>query len=444
MRPSDSSFSPPRSERLGLLRLAAFTSPVILFQTIELAWRVYLPSTLAGTAGLSLTTVGAIMLGARLLDATADPVVGWLSDRSRLRIGRRKPWMIAGVPMVALGALLLFCLPISGLATVVGASALLHLGYSLIITPHGGWALELSDDRRERTLIMGAKVWVAVAGSIGLVALLALLERFAAFDKRSLVTVIGLAIAVMAFVTVAIVCMGFRERMLATRAPSPGPFALIRAMAGNTEMRRVLVLYVLSGVADASVTSMFLFTAEDGLGLTGWGSTMLLIQPVVTLVALPLWAKYSHRAGRRRTLLRAYGWQALIAPAIIVVPAGEPLAFAGLLVLRSLSWGVDYMLLRAMVADIAVVPGSDGTANSASYYGVTSVTLKIAMGVGAGLTLWFVGMAGFRPGHGITPPDIALALRTAFALPPALAGSMAVLILLRPQSFGEPSASFAS
>lgn len=415
---------------MGLLRLAAFTSPVLLFTAIELGWRVYLPPLLGQTAGLSLAAIGAIMLGARILDAAADPTIGWLSDRYGSKMGRRRPWMIAGVPMVAIGALSLFILPVAGLVPVIVASILLHLGYSMIITPHGGWALELSNDRHERTLIMGAKVWVAAAGSIGLMLLLALLERNAGLDQRALAAIVGATILALAFTTVPIVTLGFRETAPAARLSAAGPFAQFLEMTRNPATRQVLALYLLSGIADAAAASIFLFAAEDAFGLKGWGASLLLVQPVVALIALPFWARISHRLGRTRTLLLSYGWQAAVAPLIFAVPAGQPLGLAAFLLLRSLSWGVDYMLLRAIVADIAALPGAGGGASSASHYGVTSITLKLAMSVGAAMSLWIAAFAGFRPGHGAVAPEAAIALRATFGLLPGLTSLAATAVLL--------------
>ncbi len=164
----------PGTVRISRVRLAIFTMPVLLFQAIEMAWRAYLPRFLTLDVGMTLGVVGALMLGARLLDAVADPLLGWVSDTVRTPLGLRRPWMLAGALLVPLGALLLFLAPPgTGLVRIVGASLLLHLGYSLIITPHGGWGLELSDDSHQRTRIMGAKVWFGLLGSLGLIALMA-------------------------------------------------------------------------------------------------------------------------------------------------------------------------------------------------------------------------------------------------------------------------------
>ena len=69
---------------------------------------IWIPAHYSGGLGLSLAAVGTILMLARFTDVLTDPIVGELSDRWRTRIGRRKPWIIAGVPIMMLGVWRLF------------------------------------------------------------------------------------------------------------------------------------------------------------------------------------------------------------------------------------------------------------------------------------------------------------------------------------------------
>ncbi len=73
--------------------LLAYGAPALPAAMLGLPLLVYLPSFYAETIGLGLTSVGAILLLARLWDVVTDPLVGVLSDRTRSRIGRRRPWL---------------------------------------------------------------------------------------------------------------------------------------------------------------------------------------------------------------------------------------------------------------------------------------------------------------------------------------------------------------
>jgi len=52
--------------------------------------------------GLSAVVIGFILTWDNILNMFLQPWVGELSDRTRTRLGRRKPWLIAGAPIAAL------------------------------------------------------------------------------------------------------------------------------------------------------------------------------------------------------------------------------------------------------------------------------------------------------------------------------------------------------
>lgn len=412
---------------ISRLALAAFTLPVLLFQAIEMTWRAYLPRFLHQDVGLAMGVIGALMLGARLLDALADPVIGGLSDGMRTRFGQRKPWMMLGALLVPMGVLPLFLAPPgTSLTMIVGASLLLHLGYSLIITPHGGWGLEFSSDPHQRTRVMGAKVWFGLAGSFGLLGVMAFLEQGLQVTLRTEMKWLGWIVAFVAPVTVLIPVLLFQESRSAPPAAAKNPFRYCARMLEQPQMRRVLILYGITGVGEASSASSFLFLTEEVLTLQRWGATLLLIQPISALVALPIWSQLRRTIGRERVLIIAYGWQAICAGALFLAPSGVAIAFALLLGIKGLGWGVDFMLLRAMVADSA---GRDeGQAVVAgSYYGFSSIALKIAMGIGSGGASWALGWVMNLDDSGLR----FIGIRSIYTLPMFLGGLAGIFILLR-------------
>lgn len=436
MNLGDLSSAPRESRRLGLAGLAVFSLPVLLFQAVELTWRAYLPLFLTRSVGVTLAAVAALMLGVRLLDAVADVAIGWISDNVPTRFGRRAPWMAVGALLVPVGALLLFLAPPgAALVQVVGAGVLLHIGYSFIVTPHGGWGLELSDDEVERTRIMGAKVWFGLLGAIVMLAMIGLLERRFGFDIRALATVFGVAIAIAAPLTILAVLAMFRERSTMRREQASKPdrprLRLLAGMMRDPALGRILFLYLLCGIADASTASTFLFLAGPVLGLTGQAATLLLIQPILALFTLPLWARLADRLGRGNVLTIGFAWQVLTMPLVLVVPTGSAVLLGLFLALRGLTCGIDYMLLRAMVADVAEKGAASGARMSGTYYALSSVTLKLALGMGAALGLFLIGLSGFRAG-GAVAADASLAIRIAYVLPSAGAGLCALLLLNQP------------
>lgn len=418
--------------RLGWVKLAIFSSPVLVFQAIELPWRMFLPPFFAQTLGLGLAATGALMMWIRLFDMVADPVIGWASDRFSTPFGLRRPWMVASLPLIVAGTWhVFFASPGTGMATIALWCAVMHLGYTLMVVPHGGWGLELSDDYHERTRIMGAKMWFAAAGMPLIILLPAMLERMALADRAGQIAAMGWILIMLAPISVLLVLHAIPEPSgnHAERSTT-NPLRQFAAILADPALVRILLLYALVGVADASGAGTFVFFVEQAMGLDRVAGLLILIQAVGALAALPIWLLVSRRLGKQRTLMLVFAWNGLLAPVALLLPAGNIWMLGAFLCLRSLSWGADYMLLRALVADIAGHNRQrEGASRSGSYYALFNVTLKLAAGLGIGAALWMIAWVGFEA----SGPNDAIALevvRLVFALPSCLAGLIGVAITL--------------
>lgn len=420
--------------RLNWVRLAIFSSPVLVFQALELPWRIFLPPFFSGTLGLDLAVVGALMMWIRLFDMVADPLVGWASDRFPSRLGLRRPWMIASVPLIIAGTWhTFFAAPGIGVGTLALWCAAMHLGYTLLVVPHGGWGLEISDDYHERTRIMGAKVWFAAAGMPFVILLPAFLERFANVDRAGQVAAMGWILLLLAPVSVLLVLRYIPEPPVDREAArrTANPLRQFAAILRNRALVTILILYALVGLADASSAGTFVFFVEQALGLNRMAGSLMLIQALVALISIPTWAAISRRLGKERALTGIFAWNAILSPVALLLPSGDVWPLALFLIVRNFSWGADYMLLRALVADVS---GRDaetsGDRKSGSYYALFNVTLKLASGLGVGAALSALAWSGFAPGAPVDETG-ATAIRLVYALPSCIAGMIGVLVTLR-------------
>ncbi len=411
-------------DRLSLFRLAIFSSPMIVVTVIEIAWRVYLPSFFAGSIGLSLATAGLLLLAARLFDSAIDPVIAWASDRFSTRFGHRRPWLVASLLPILLGTAGTFFLwPWTSLATIAASAMLLHLGFMMLATPHGGWALELARRPADGLRVMATKNWFAVVGMIAVLLLLAGLERGFDVGRQGQVAAIGLALLLVAPVIILLVVRCVPEPVLPrTRAAElANPLRLFADIVREPALRPILMLYLLAGLAESAGSAVFLFFVEGTLRLDGWGSTLLLVQYGLALVTLPLWSKVGGRIGPRQLLMIVYGWQIAVVPIALLLPAGMLWPVIGFVLLRSLFAGVEFTVLRAMVADVAGRAAATGLRHGASCYSVSNITLKIAMGVGAWLALVLVDLSA----EGEQGP----AVRLVYALVPPMVSAIGLLIV---------------
>ena len=161
--------------------MASFGAPGLPLALVGLPMAVYLPAVYAGQGGygLSLATVGFVLMLTRFSDVFTDPIIGFLSDRTRTRWGRRKPFFLIGTPVFAAGIWLLFITPMefsevtwlgitlnTGYPFLFAALAVVYLGSTIKDLPYRAWGAELSRDYNERTKITSWREAFGVAGAL--------------------------------------------------------------------------------------------------------------------------------------------------------------------------------------------------------------------------------------------------------------------------------------
>ena len=162
-----------KDQRVSSWRLAGFASLFVPITAAQMPLAVHLPAIYAQQFGLSLAVIGAIFLGERLWGAVADPLIGALSDRTRGRFGRRRPWIVAGSALFGLSGALLFFPAASWVSPLYLTASLFlfYLGWSMVQIPYLAWSGETYGGYHERTRIA---TFQTVAGSASLLVVLIL------------------------------------------------------------------------------------------------------------------------------------------------------------------------------------------------------------------------------------------------------------------------------
>ena len=422
---------PPAHTGPGPIRLLRFASLVMPIAAVEAPLTTYVPPLYAAIFGFNLTTIGAIFLIARAWDALIDPAIGLLSDRTRTRWGRRRPWIVAGAGVFVIGALGAF-LPPRGAGPVMLSAALftLYLGYSMIVTPLSAWTGELSSQYHERTRVTTyAMVMTALALLLALVLPSALAVRLAGQPTTQLAAMGAMVFALLA-ITLPLGIGAVAEPPLPADALPPLRVGQTLAVV----LREKLLLRVLASnwavrLGQGIRTALFVFFVASYMGRPTLAPALFLYQYLFGIMACPIWLAIGRRVGKARAAVAGELIQMAINLGLLLVgPTAWPLLIA-LTTAQGLAQGSGNLMLRSIVADVADAHRLEtGHDRVGLFFSVFALSDKAGLAMAVGIALPLVGALGFNPGH--TNSAAALFdLKAVFALGPAIAHVISAAII---------------
>lgn len=192
------------------------------------------PFVLTVELGVSPALVGLALALPRVWDAFTDPVVGYLSDHTRTRWGRRKPYLLGGSISVAVCLALMWQLPMDWSEMgyfwyFLGMSLLYYLAYTVFVTPFTALGYELTPDYHERTRLMGMTNFIGNLASLPMAWLFAI-TQWGIFENgvhgaRVLSIALAVVVVVLSLVPVLWLRDPTRERFSKRDVQTPGSSA---------------------------------------------------------------------------------------------------------------------------------------------------------------------------------------------------------------------------
>jgi GPH family glycoside/pentoside/hexuronide:cation symporter len=326
---------------------------------------------------LPVGVAGAILFIDGLTGAFYNPVVGHWTDRTRSRLGRRIPWVLAFTPPWALFALLVFIPPQDAGTAAIAAYLFLTLElYALFSTLSGGpfQALlpEIARTSAERLSLVGYRVYCgAIGGAAGLV-LSGLLVDHVGFRWMAFV------MAALALVTRYVGTFGVWRRASRTAAPVAIPFRrAVSTTFRNAQFLAFVPSVVLFQVGVAMILGVLPYYVKAVLHTshTGtWVAVLTGIAIVSMLLSVPLSARLARRTSKRHAYRRAMLGAAAVFPLLAIAGVGTRVpAWAQLALVMAIAGpplaGV-YLFPDALTADIIDEEHARiGLRREAMYYG---------------------------------------------------------------------------
>ena len=411
---------------------------VIVKQLLVLSFLTNYLNVPVGIAGLLTTSV-------LIFDIITDPIVGYLSDRTHSRWGRRVPWMVIGALILSGGIIGLFGVPqslsLSGTIIWVGGFfALATVGFTMVAIPYGATAGEMTQDPKERSTMMGFRMAFA---SVGILLGGAVIPQLAGGTRE------GHFIA--AIYVAPIIILSIWGSLWSTRtaprilSPSARGFMSTWLLVFKNKPFVILVcLYGIMTLAIALITAGLPFAAiylifDSGNSLLSPASTALGILSLLfacfvfgSILSQAFWVWMSARLGKVGALIFGLVIYIILLIAIFVnLPSVDIMLMAILFVVAGMTNGAYQQIPWAIYPDLMDITRSEsGDAIEGAFSAIWLFGQKVANAIAPLILSLILALFGWREsGEGFTDqvPEALRALQNSITILPAFILVLAIL-----------------
>jgi GPH family glycoside/pentoside/hexuronide:cation symporter len=396
-------------------RLPGFAVFAAMIAAAGLPIYIHAPKFYVDTYGVSLAALGGVLFVLRMLDFAQDPLLGWLSERTR----KARAAMVTGaVALLALSMLGLFAVapPIAPLWWFALTLTGLFSAFSFLTISFYAQGVQAADSLgpkghtrlaswRETGALLGVCV-AAVAPTL----LMGTQAPFTAFA-------LGFAI----------LCGGalwaMRGQWSAVALPT-SPESGFRIVLRDPTARWLLVLALVNATPVAVSSTLFLFFVESRLDAPGMEGPLLLLFFLAAAASAPLWGRAAARFGAKRSLLSGMVLSIVAFAGAALLGAGDTALFALVCLGSGAALGADLTLLPAIFARrmARIAP------TAAEGFGLWSLVSKFTLAFAAVALLPLLETTGFTTGPDNDPQALRM-LTILYAVVPCVLKLVAITLL---------------
>ena len=355
--------------------------------------------------------MGIIFSISRVWDAVADPIVGYLSDRTRHPMGRRRIWMLASVIPTCATFVMLFSPPASfgtfGLTMWMGIGVIgFYSAITLFAVPHLSLGAEMTTNYHERSRLFGLRHAAFTLGSIlALVSMQIFINAEAKGPEATRAAAewiswlaSGLMLGMVLFAVVKL-----RERVEFQNRPIGLPYQAFTDVWRNPHARLLIIVTFIESVGSAAIGALTLYVAQYVVGRLALAPAIILAYMIPSTFSVPLWIPLSRRFGK----IRIWIFSMLLTGASFGVMFSLPF-------IAEQSARIWVIVIAAIFAGLAAGCGGTvgpsiqgdvidydeyltGERKEGSYFSVWSFVSKSATGVMLLLTGFVLQASGFAP-----------------------------------------------
>ena len=407
-----------------------------LINTFALSFMVNQLAIGAGVAGLLLGV-------SKIYDGFTDPLMGVLSDKTETKMGRRRPYLLAGAFMLSATMVLMFNVPDfaseNGSTIYMVVILLLYAtAYTVFNVPYLAMPAEMTEGYHERSYLMSFRVYgIAGAGFVGLAAGPMLIDGFgggrSGFEAMS--WVMGGAVLL-----ASLLCFYFTKDAPFKNQVETSHYSMkdqIRLAAENRPFLWLMIskLCGLVGSALSAPAKAFFFPLVLGASLTSFGYYWVAFY-LAMILSQPFWLGHGKTHGKRNIFIFALLATAVVNLTWLLATPTEPYAITIVRgVFLGFLGGATLLMGQAMLPDTMEYDlRRTGLRREGIYAGFYTTIEKFSYAIGPAITGIVLGAMGYvasKDGMAEQPESAIIAVYICAAGLPAFMGIIGAVSLTR-------------
>lgn len=387
--------------------------------------------------GISAAVVGTMFLVTRIWDATFDPVVGIIADRTRSQWGKFRPFLLWGAIPFGVAGILTFTTPSFGetgkiVYAYITYSVMMML-YSLVNVPYGSLLGVMSADGKERTTLSSFRMVFAFAGSILALALVnPLVQLFGGNNRGGEPRAWQLAIVVFAVIAAILFYFTFawtKERVKPISAEKVSLKSDLKDLLANRPWWILLgsgiAALIFNSIRDGAAIYYFKYFVQN----QDLVSLYLVLGQAFNIVGIVFVTPLANRFGKKRTYLAAMAVASFLSVFFFWLSPQNIVMIIVLQCLISICAGSIFPLLWSMYADIADYSEyKTGRRATGLIFSSSSMSQKFGWTLGGALTGWLLAIYGFKA-NVVQTEDVQSGIRMMLSIFPAVGTLLSVFFI---------------
>ena len=393
---------------------------------------------LVTAVGISPAHIATMLLVSKIIDAITDYLVGVAIDKTKVKIGRNRFWMLLSIPVTVTGLVMLFMAPGFGdggkLAWAYISYNIVVLGLTMASVSANAIVPFLSSDPKERGIMVSAKLMLSMVGSMAVTGLVsALVNLTGGAESVPAYTKAAMAIGVVFAVIIAFSVFTLHEKdyeLPKKEGKKSNPLKDLGILFTSKNFIIVLVMGIMCMITQMAMTNGAPYYAGYALGddkLTG-----SILMPVMggALIPMLLMGFLSKRFTKKQIVtFGAIGGIVFCGLQMLAGSNGILLTIFSLL--EGASFGMAYVSFFAMQPDVIdEVAYKSGQVMSGLQSALAGFACNLGAAIAAAAVTWMIGLGGFKQELTVQPEGVATFARLGtFVLP--IAAMVVILIAIQ-------------